>query len=420
MDTRSYHLVDSKEEPFFWLADTAWNLWCKGTPDEWDEYLSVRRAQGFNTVQFVAGWWRGAMQPIHGRPFDVDRDRISFDESAMESLDLLFAKIRAAGLVAAPVMLWTLTDIDPGQVLTEEQCIEVARTQLSRWRDPNVVWLLGGDGNYTSPSAQERWKRIGRAVFGESTADIATLHPCGVTWVADSFSSEPWYKIATIQSGHGSREADLRFLVDGEYAHSWPSMEMPFINLEPNYEDARSYHERKHLTAYHVRRASYWSLLVAPPAGVTYGIGSIWMWARNHGEIAENHSDSWAGRPWNEDLYTPGAESMSVLKGIFERLPWTELRPTPELLRSQPGHSNVEDWQAVAATSDHSCLVAYAPTGGRLDLNLKGVPPSSTVYHVDTESGHWDRKGTAADIGRATSFPRSQDKDRLLVVLQEE
>ena len=414
MKTADYHLTDDRGRPFFWLADTAWNLWCKGTPDEWDEYLSVRKAQGFTAIQFVAGWWRGSTRPIHGRPFDLEDGSLVYDEAAWESLDLLFEKIRAHGLVASPIMLWTLTDIDPGQVLSEAQCIEVARRQRERWDGPDVVWLLGGDGNYTSPEAEARWKRIGRAVFADAPDAIATLHPCGVTWVGDAFADEPWYRIATIQSGHGSSEHDLRFLVDGEYSKAWARLRMPFLNLEPNYEDARSYHERKHLTAYHVRRASYWSLLLAPPAGVTYGIGSIWMWATAEGEIAENHDGSWPGRPWREDLRTPGAESMTVLAEFFRKLPWTDLRPAPELLARQPGTQDVESWQTVAATADRRCIVVYAPNGGPVDLVREEIPRAKTLHSVDPASGGWTAIGNPEDLA---GTPASPGTDRLFVVM---
>jgi hypothetical protein len=330
MKTSHHHIIGTDGQPFFWLADTAWNLWCRGTPDEWDTYLAARKRQGFTAIQFVAGWWRGCSQPIHGKTFDVVDGELIFDEKALRSLDLLMQKIRDAGLVASPVMLWTLMNYDPGQVLSEEQCIEVGRRLLERYDADNVVWLLGGDGNYTAPQVEARWKRIGRAVFADQPDAMATLHPCGVTWVGDAFAAEPWYRLATIQSGHGARENNLRFLVSGDYASAWTRLDMPFINLEPNYENARSYGDRKHLTAYHVRRASHWSLLVAPPAGVTFGINSIWIWASSPNETAERHENAWVGQPWHQELDTPGARSMTVLRAFFESLPWTRLKPAPQ------------------------------------------------------------------------------------------
>lgn len=362
MNVQGRHFVDGDGKPVFWLADTAWNLWCKGVPEEWETYLDLRQAQGFNVIQFVAGWWRGCTQPVHGRPFDLQSGNLRFDEAAMRSLDDVFAAIEARGLTPAPIMLWAIGADDPGQALSESQCVEVAQAQLARWSGRGVAWMLAGDGNYTVPETAERWNRIGRAAFAEYPDEIATMHPCGCTWVGDLYAGEPWYRFAGIQSGHGASDDDLRFLVDGHYARSWRHLDMPFVNLEPNYEDTFAYNDGSQFTAYHVRRASYWSLLSAPPAGVTYGISSIWMWARSANEIAENHENHWVGRPWQEDMATPGVESMQILKRTFESLPWTALRPSPDRLLRQPGREDLSRWQVAATDPDGSCAVIYCPT----------------------------------------------------------
>src|SRR3569833_2876049 len=39
--------------PFFWLADTAWLMFNKLTPDEIKTYLHDRHEQGFNVVQVL-------------------------------------------------------------------------------------------------------------------------------------------------------------------------------------------------------------------------------------------------------------------------------------------------------------------------------------------------------------------------------
>lgn len=421
MKVNGYYFNDESGAPFFWLADTAWNIWCRGTPEEWDIYLAERKAQGFNVVQFVLGWWRGCSQPVHGQPFEVRDGELVFDERAWESLDLLFAKIRAAGLIASPVMLWALTENDPGQIYTEEQCIEIARKQLARLDAPDVVWMLGGDGNYSSPEAEARWRRIGRAVFADRPETIATLHPCGGSWVGDAFKDESWYNFVAIQSGHGSLEADLKFLVNADYASAWRRIEKPFLNLEPNYEGARSYLVRKRLTAYHVRRAAYWSLLVAPPAGITYGISSIWIWARTQNEIAENHDESWIGQPWHEELKTEGALNMSTLRNIFERLPWTRLRPDQERLLQQPGLDSIEAWQVVAATPEGDCLIAYAPQGGRLLIDTKGLQKGLAAFRVDPVSGEWTHCDVAEDTGRLELvLPAGEESDSVVVLLPAE
>lgn len=358
---KDWHLTQ-EGQPLFWLADTAWNLWCRGTPEEWDAYLSQRKAQGFNAIQFVAGWWRGCMNPHWGRPFDLVDGQLVYNETAWQSVEDCCARIEAHGLIPAPIILWTLTDIDPGQVFSEAQCIEIGRHMVKALPSRNIFWLLGGDGDYTNPDIASRWKRIGQAVFGDKPEVMATLHPCGVTWTAPEFAKEPWYQAATIQSGHGSIAGDIRFLVDGRYSHDWQEIRLPHLNLEPNYEDAHSYGERVLLTDFHVRRASYWSNLVAPAGGITYGIGSIWMCAKEAGEIAENHDESWVGQPWQTQLETPGVSSVIKLKEFFEGLPWTELRPCPDLLDKQPGKKDPNLWQAAAWAPRSGLVVIYTPT----------------------------------------------------------
>ena len=45
------HLQDV---PFFWAADTAWNMLIKANVTEANEYFEQRKKQGFNVVQAVA------------------------------------------------------------------------------------------------------------------------------------------------------------------------------------------------------------------------------------------------------------------------------------------------------------------------------------------------------------------------------
>src|SRR3712207_9064521 len=44
-----HHLLRG-DDPFFWLADTAPTLWCRGSPGDTEAYLQRRRDQGFTVV----------------------------------------------------------------------------------------------------------------------------------------------------------------------------------------------------------------------------------------------------------------------------------------------------------------------------------------------------------------------------------
>jgi hypothetical protein len=45
-----HFLVTADDKPFFWLADTAWELFHRGTREEAEKYLDTRAKQGFNVV----------------------------------------------------------------------------------------------------------------------------------------------------------------------------------------------------------------------------------------------------------------------------------------------------------------------------------------------------------------------------------
>lgn len=47
-------LVTESGKPFFWLADTAWELFHRLTIEEAELYLENRRERGFNVIQAVA------------------------------------------------------------------------------------------------------------------------------------------------------------------------------------------------------------------------------------------------------------------------------------------------------------------------------------------------------------------------------
>src|SRR6195952_5532728 len=48
------HLVKKDGKPFFWMGDTAWELFHRLNREEADQYLKRRAEQGFTVVQAVA------------------------------------------------------------------------------------------------------------------------------------------------------------------------------------------------------------------------------------------------------------------------------------------------------------------------------------------------------------------------------
>ncbi len=403
------HLVGGDGRPLLWLADTAWNGVIRGDDDNWSEYLATRRRQGFNVIQFVAGSWRGDAVDPYGTPSVATAPPARVFPEFFKRIDRRVAMINALGLVAAPVILWTLLESDIGQRLEEDDAIRYARYVVARYGAYQVVWLLGGDGNYEKLD-YERWKRIGRGVFDGRTRRLVTLHPCGRSWPNEAMRDERWFDFAGYQSGHGAGEVDMRWHTQGPPATEWANTPVkPVINLEPNYELAHAYGQDVEHTAANVRRAAYWSLLVSPTAGLTYGHDAIWNWnARIGPSEGHGHWHDAAVPSYRVGLETEGIEHISILKAFFDALPWWKLRPAPDRLVDQPGLDDPAAFIAVAQTTDGTHLLAYTPKGRPVRLRDTGA---ALARWFDPRGGAW--RGAECSDG---AYAPPNGKDWLLVL----
>lgn len=407
------YLVRADGTPFFWLSDTAWNGVLRAKQADWDRYLALRRQQGFTAVQFVSIHWRGSTTDPKGQKAYRGKKRVKLNPEFFQRLDPRVAAVNAHGLVAAPVVLWALTEPDPGRALPEEDAMRMARYIVARWGAYHVVWFLGGDGHYTGENAP-RWHRIGRATFADRHDRLVTMHPCGLSWIAPDFRNEPWFDFIGYQSGHGDSRRHLKWLATGPPATGWQGEPpRPVINLEPNYEGHPACHSKRRFTAADVRRAAYWSLLNAPTAGVSYGTNPIWVWAYR-ARVPEGHASIGPVEPWHKGLRLPGIESMTVLKRILEGIPWWKLRPARECLLAQPGRRDVSRFVAVARTTDGKWLLAYTPKGGTIRLGTEGLALPAVAFWIDPRTG---RKERIRKLGKASgTFKTPDEQDWLLLV----
>ena len=401
------HFVHADGTPFFWLADTAWNGVLRADPNDWQEYLRTRALQQFTAIQFVSTQWRGLSKDPSGEKAYEGDEHIRLNPAFFQRLDGKVAAINEHGLVAAPVILWAVNDKEPGFKLAEADAQRLTSYIVARWGAHQVIWILGGDGNYRGQRA-ERWKRIGRAVFGERHDRLVTMHPNGQSSYTQEFRGEPWFDFIGYQSGHGSSDDHLRWLIEGPPAKEWKDTPaLPVVNLEPNYEKHPSYHAKKQFTDREVRRAAYWSLLVAPPAGVTYGCNPIWVWPPKP-EPAEGHNLGIID-PWRTGLDLPGAKCMSILRKLFEALPWWDLRPAQGILAEQPGTAAPRLFIAAAATEDGTIAVAYTPEGGRIALNALALKLPLPARWFNPRSGEWTDAGGMAEAKASFNAPDGND-----------
>ena len=405
--------------PFFWLADTGWNAALLSTDDEWRHYVTERARQRFTAVQWVTTQWRAAPRGDRlDEPAFTGRDSIAINPGFFQRLDTKMIALNRAGLLGAPVLLWAIgggsnPSVNPGFSLPEDQAIRLAQYMVARWQAHDVIWILPGDGDYRGERA-DKWKRIGRAVFGEAAHAPVVLHPGGMHWVLREFQDEPWLDIHGYQSGHGDDEKTLRWMTEGPPAKDWALQPTrPFINLEPPYEHHLAYQSRKPISPEIVRRAVYWSLLNAPTAGVSYGGHGVWGWDDGT-KPPTDHQGSGVPLPWRQALRMPGAEQMAHVAALFTSIDYWRLRPSPGALAEQPGLEAPARFIAAASSETRDLLVAYTPEVRTIALNADAIPRGAATWH-DPRTGT-RTPATPVRAGPIVRFETPGEGDWVLLV----
>ncbi len=408
------YLIYADGTPFFWLGDTAWNGPLKADAKSWDTYLKDRAAKGFNVIQYVTTQWRTATGNADGRGAWYGREKIEVDPVFFQWMDERLDAMNDHGLVGAPILIWAherTAQFNPGGILPDDQIVLLAKYMVSRWGAHHVVWMLAGDADYRGAKA-ERWKKIGRAVFGETHHRLATMHPGGRMWVQDEFSNEPWFSFVGYQSGHSTSDESHHWNVEAP-AQNWQKQPaFPLINLEPNYEAHIGRPAGKVFTDYDVRRAAYWSLLAAPLAGVSYGGHGIWSW-----EMKPNppmtHPYTGIAQPWHVAMNLPGTVSMKHLKTFFSAFDWYKLRPAQELLVSQPGAGTPAKF--IVAAKSEEAVVIYIPTGGEVEIKTDLLKATMTGEWFSPATGARSPIGKIANQG-TRKFRASGEGDWVLML----
>jgi hypothetical protein len=411
------YLEHADGTPFFFLADTAWTGPALSTEDDWAVYLKDRKAKGFTAVQFNAvSPWRTAPTDAEGRTaYDLKDGTLVPNEAYFRRLDARLKAINAAGLLAVPVLCWAHKKGDAGTDLSEDQITALIRFEVARYRDAHCLFILAGDNSYRGAEA-DKWKRIGRAVFGESPGLLVTTHPTGMNFPWKDWEGEKWLTVLGYQSGHGDDTATIK------WAHSGPASEYgrrkeftrPVINLEPPYEDHVAYQSKQRHSAYSVRRAVYGSLLAAPVAGFTYGGHGVWSWNTKPGEAPTDHPTTGTAKVWKEALDLPGAAQMGYVRKLMESVPWTELRPAQQFADQQTGKDDPTKFVSCAAAEKASTFVYYFPAGAKaiIALHIRGIEGS--VKWFNPRTGTWGRPAKANPERNILQPP--DDEDWVVVV----
>jgi len=201
------------------------------------------------------------------------------------------------------------------------------------------------------------------------------VFPGAVASDFDEFQNENWVDAFGFGLGQNMNNDSLKWLVSGQLGRSGTNEPVrPLINVLPPLENGFAAQKQARITADDVRHIAWWSLLLAPPAGVSYGAQDVATW---------NAAKQPKLPTWEISLFLPGAKQMSRLAEFIESTDYGRLRPTPRAVAIQPGRRSPDHYIAAAETADKDLSVTYVPADRTLELYLGALPPSPAIQWLN-------------------------------------
>lgn len=362
------YLVHEDGTPFFWLGDTAWELFHRLDREEATRYLENRAEKGFTVIQAVVlAELDGLDTPNpYGETPLLNNDPTRPNEAYFEHVDFIVNKAEELGMYIGMLPTWgdkfnQKWGVGP-VVFTPINARAYGEFLGNRYKNKSIIWILGGDRN---PEVDEHIAIVRAMAEGISEGDggahLMTYHPQGGSNSAHWFHNDEWLDFNMFQSGHGEID-NPNYEVTASLYDKTPVK--PVIDGEPNYEDhpIAWNPENGWFDDFDTRQAAYWSML-AGAFGHTYGNHNIWqMWEPGHDQISS------ARTPWYEAIDHPGTFHMSYFRQLFEQRPFHKLIPYQEMIRGDILNSAPA---RAAKAVDHSFAIVYIPHGQTVDISLE-------------------------------------------------
>ena len=371
-------LTTADGKPFFWMADTAWELFHRLDEKQAVTYLDFRKDQGFNVVQAVV---LAELDGIHtpnangDLPFS-NLENWEYNEAYFNHVDRILDLALERDIHIALLPTWgdKLFKNSWGtgpEIFTPETAYSYGKWIGKRYRDrKNLVWVLGGDRNPREESEDlEVWNQLAKGILEMKNPQnpiLMTFHPQPAEPGGSSnwFHQAEWLSFNMHQTGHCPNQPTYE-----KIRHDLAlSPQKPTIDGEPMYEEHPKCFNAKELgysEATDIRRIMYWNVF-AGAAGQTYGCHAVWQMYD-----LDKQPINAPLKPWHKSLDLEVANQVKHLKSLVLSRPYFDRIPDQSLV----SENQIPDEHFVSATKSREGSYAYFyfPTGKKTKLNLAAL-----------------------------------------------
>lgn len=420
------HLVNQDGTPFFYLGDTAWELFHKLNKEEAIEYLDHRANFGFTAIQAVAlAELDGLAIPnAYGRHplcknsegyYDPLLPDLDGEYNYWDHVDFIVDEAEKRGLYIAMLPTWgdkfNCSDWGIGpEIFNKENAYAYGKWIGTRYAaKPNIIWVLGGDRPLQTAKHFEVILGMAQGLRdADNGAHLITFHPCGRQSSSTPLHAETIIDFNMTQSGHGRMHENYKMM---EHDYSLLPTK-PVLDAEPGYEGHPDEFRpaNGYLDETDVRMFAY-TALFAGACGHTYGHHSIWAFAsREMPTFQLNHFCM----PWQQALRAPGAEQMHYAKELMLSRDWLNGKPAQHLLAEQ-----YEGLNHISVFAGPGYLYAYSAQGAPIVLKSEAVQGTThSIKWYNPRNGEYHEEGICEGKDLLKFYPPTggRNNDWILVL----
>jgi len=402
MVSENHHfLVFEDGTPFFYLGDTAWELFHRLSKKDAEKYLENRREKGFTVIQAVVLAELDGLNTPNAedeKPL-IDNDPTKINEAYFKHVDWVVKKAEEKGIFIGMLPTWgdkwNKKWGNGPEIFTPENAKIYGKILGNRYKNtPNIIWILGGDRPIETDFQKQILTNMAKGLReGDDGNHLITFHPPGGGGSAQYFHDEPWLDFNMRQNGHSNSYTERYYMTLHDYQLQ-PAK--PVLDGEPLYEDHPinfNPDENGYSVAIDVRRPLYWDLF-GGAFGHTYGHHSVWqMYSPDKQPI--NHPLM----PWYEAIDQPGAGQMIYGRRLMESRPFLSRIPDNSIIITSDVPSAVPGagLYRFVATRDKNGTYAmvYVPVGRKFSVDMSVIKDSDVT-------GWWynPRNGESTKIGK--------------------
>lgn len=354
--------------PFFYLGDTAWELFHRLNREEAARYLEDRARKGFTVIQAVAlSELDGLTVPnAYGALPLIDKDPSRPNEAYFAHVDFIVEKAEALGLHIGFLPTWgKYWKTSEANIFTPDKARAYGQFLGRRYRQRAVIWILGGDQNVVTPEERAIVDAMAAGLKdGDGGTHLITFHPRGPGQSSRQLQDAPWLDFHMTQSSHAARDHDTGLYAEHDLALT---PVRPTLDGEPRYEAIpvgfylKDHDRIDRFDDYDARQAAWWAVM-AGACGHTYGNNNIWqMWQPGRAPALN------ANVPWFEAIDHPGARQVGLLRRFMEAQHFESLVADQHLIIDGPMHGGSKI-RAMRAP-DGTRVIVYTPRGEPFTLD---------------------------------------------------